>query len=85
MVDFVYEHATPPLARVGRERPRTCLAAGLVAEEQWPAGLPAKHVRNAKLVFRTSRVLDARPAGIYASPGPDPDHGGPRPKVGPSA
>ena len=40
-------------------------------------GLPTpQRLRNAKLVFRTSRVVDAHPAGIYRRPGPAPGHGG---------
>ena len=40
----------------------------------------AKRLRNAKLVFRASRVLDAGQAGIYRRPGPAPGHGG-RPRT----
>jgi hypothetical protein len=74
--DFVDVEATPPLSGVGGERSGAGLAAGLVAEQEGPSCFPAEHLRNAKLVFRTRRLIDAEGAGIYRGPGPDQGYGG---------
>jgi hypothetical protein len=36
----------------------------------------AEHLRNAKLVFRTTVVIDARSSGIHRLPGPQPSLSG---------
>ncbi len=86
-VDYALVHAAVyPLAGIA-STPGS-LAAGTLAvlTPPRPGGLPLRqHLRNANLVFRTSRVIDARPARIYRRPGPAPGHGGrprkPRPDV----
>ena len=76
LVDVVDEHVPPPPLGFGGECSGAGVRVGLVGEEHGPAVVPAEHLRNAKLVFRTCRLIEAEGAGLYRGPGPDPGYGG---------